>query len=125
MKTIESRIIITVVLFILMIISGIWLSRVGKPYNTAIFTLHKLISLAAIVFSAIVVFNLHKNNPLVGLDLTLIIAVGLFFIVSLVSGGLLSVDKFGQQVFLGFHKVMPFLIFIAEGYLFYRLLVKV
>jgi hypothetical protein len=29
--------------------SGIWLSRKGKPYNTGIFTIHKLIAVAAVV----------------------------------------------------------------------------
>ena len=48
------------VLFILTLAFGVWLSRSGKPYNTLIFNIHKLIALAAVVVTAIQTFNALK-----------------------------------------------------------------
>lgn len=48
-------------MFFLTIGSGIWLSNSGKPYNTVIFTIHKLIALTAVVFTVILIVNLFRN----------------------------------------------------------------
>ncbi len=53
-------------LFLLFIIlSGIWLSRTGRPLSVLILTLHKLISLGAVVFLAITVYRIHQAAPLI------------------------------------------------------------
>ena len=39
-------------LFLFTIGTGIWLSNSGKPYNTLIFNIHKLIALGTVIFTA-------------------------------------------------------------------------
>lgn len=39
-------------IFALTLASGVWLSRSGKPFPAAIFTMHKLIALAAVIVTA-------------------------------------------------------------------------
>jgi hypothetical protein len=48
-----SRFIIPGSVFLLTLVSGVWLSCSGKPLNTGIFTVHKLIALGAVVATAI------------------------------------------------------------------------
>ena len=50
------------IVLLLTLASGIWLSNSGKPLNTAIFTLHKLIALGVVILTAIQFFNLLKNS---------------------------------------------------------------
>lgn len=50
MGTTQSGVVGTGLLFLFIFLSGFWLSHSGKPYNTLIFTIHKLIGLAAGVF---------------------------------------------------------------------------
>ncbi len=45
MDAIQIKFVYTAVFFVWMILSGFWVSRSGKPYNTLIFTIHKFIGL--------------------------------------------------------------------------------
>jgi len=43
MNTNQLRVVSVGAGFLIMFLSGFWLSRTGKPYGTFIFTIHKLI----------------------------------------------------------------------------------
>ena len=47
MNTTATKLIIAGLLFVFTLLSGVWVSHSGKPINTVIFTIHKLIALAA------------------------------------------------------------------------------
>jgi hypothetical protein len=53
----QTAIIATGLLFLITFISGAWLSRNGRPLNTAIFTIHKLISLLTLISTALTIYN--------------------------------------------------------------------
>ena len=55
-----ARFVTPVIVFLLTLASGLWLSRSGKPLKTGIFTLHKLIALAAVVVTALQTYNALK-----------------------------------------------------------------
>jgi hypothetical protein len=84
----DSKIIVTGVLFLLTIISGIWLHNTGEPLNTLIFTIHKLLALATVIFTAIAIYNLHKNVEIKTIILILIIITGLSLLALFISGAL-------------------------------------
>ncbi len=89
MSTLVSRLVLTGSLFLLTLASGVWLSNSGKPYSTPIFTIHKLISLAAIIATAVTISHLHKTvelRPVI--EISAIFITGLLFLFLLVSGGL-------------------------------------
>ena len=101
------------ILLILTLGSGIWLSHKGKPLNTAIFTLHKLIALAGVVITAI---------PMVEVFYTwdassgLILAVGLAaagILVLFITGALMSIGKLSYNAMRGVHIVAAGWIVIA------------
>jgi hypothetical protein len=101
------------IIFLLTLVSGLWLSRTGKPLNTAIFTIHKLIALATVIFTGMAIYNLIKNTQIQFLIAALIVVVALCVLALFVSGALLSRDKPLNDNLLTIHKAAPFLVVIS------------
>ena len=116
-----SKIIISGLLFLLTIISGIWLHKMGKPLNTFIFTIHKLLALAAVIFTAILIYNLLKNVEIKTLLLILIIIAGLSILALFISGALLSIGKFPHNTMLLVHNIATILAVIFTAATIYLL----
>lgn len=119
--SIVSKIIGTGLLFLLTIVTGIWLSNSGKPLNTLIFTIHKFTALGAVVFIAIVIRNLLKDVEINNVMLTLIIVTGLSVLVLFVSGALLSLGKPVNNIILTIHSITPILTVITTAMTIYLL----
>jgi len=121
MRTMELRIVAAGLLFLFTLVSGVWLSNSGKPLNTAIFTVHKLIALATVIFTAIVIRDLLKNTPVQVVIVSLIVLAGLFALALFVTGALLSLGKPVNAVILTIHAVTPFLLVISTAVTIYLL----
>ncbi len=121
MKTIEIRIIGTGILILFTIISGIWLSRLGRPLNVAIFAIHKIIALLTIILTVITIYYLQKNVKLKNIELILMVVTGLIFLFAFVSGAILSFEKPVNLIILTIHKVTSFLIVISTTLTIYIL----
>ncbi|MCB0116664.1 MAG: hypothetical protein KDD84_21350 [Caldilineaceae bacterium] len=117
MSTFTSRIVISALAFVLTVISGVLLSRAGAPYNSAIFTVHKLAAVVSLILLAMAV---HQRVGVVENQTPVIAAMavgGLLFLGLIVSGALLAVVDAGfvdletkmLQAVLRIHQVMPFL----------------
>ncbi len=91
--TITTKIMISGFLFLLTIASGFWLNKSGKPLNTAIFNVHKLIALAGVILLGMVIYILIKNVEINIQILSLVICSALSVITLFVSGALLSIEK--------------------------------
>lgn len=89
---VASPFIAPAVIFLLTLASGVWLSRSGKPLNTAIFTVHKLIALGAAIATAIQTYNALKNADIQAILVALLIAIGLCVAALFASGALMSVN---------------------------------
>ena len=122
--SIVSKIIGTGLLFIFTIVSGIWLSNSGKPLNTLIFNIHKLIALVSVIFITIVIRNLLKNVEINNVILTLIIVTGLFVLTLFISGALLSLGKPVNNIILTIHSVTPIPTVITIAMTIYLILVN-
>jgi hypothetical protein len=118
----QIRIAGTGFLFLFIFISGFWLSKSGKPYNVIILTIHKLISLAAVAFLAITIYQINQVAKLNTIELTAGVITGLFFLDAIVSGGLLSTDKPMPVVILRMHQITPFLTVLSTAATLYLLL---
>jgi hypothetical protein len=90
-------------------------------YNVIILTIHKLISLAALVFLAITVYRINQSSTLNPLELTTGMVTGLLFIGTITTGGLLSTDKSMPAAILIIHQILPFLTVIATAATLYLL----
>lgn len=117
----QLRVVVTGLLYLGIFLSGFWLSNSGKPYNTIIFTIHKLISLAAIIFLVRTIYQIHQVASLSVIELLTGVVTGLLFIGTIVSGSLLSIDRPMPAVILVMHQVTPFLTALATTITLYLL----
>ena len=124
MVTVEFKVIAAGLLLLLSIIFGIWLSHAGKPLNQFIFTIHKLLALATVIFAGIVIYNLHKNHDINGISMTLIVLIVLFFLALFITGVFLSFEKTLPGIVLFIHKiasVLTVILAIASIYLLVKI----
>jgi hypothetical protein len=109
----NSKFLIAGLFFVFIILSGLWLSHTGKPINVFIMTIHKLISLAAVVFLVITIYRIHQVAPLSPAEIAASAVTLLFFIVMIATGGLLSTAKTMPAVILKIHQIMPYLVILT------------
>ena len=93
MSTITFKMAAIGLLLLITLISGIWLSKTGRPLNTMTFSIHKLTALIAVILTGLVVYSLFKNIEITRIVITMAIVTGLFFLTALISGGFLVFEK--------------------------------
>jgi hypothetical protein len=116
---VASKFITPSVIFLLTLAFGVWLSKIGKPLNTVIFTAHKLIALAAVIFTGITIYSLIKNLEIHFFIIALIIAVGLCIVALFASGTVLSLDMPTQNIPLIIHRIAPLLAVVCMAMTIY------
>lgn len=117
-----QRIVVVSLAFVLIFLSGLWLSRSGKPYSTLIFTVHKLVGLGLGVFLAALVYQANQAASLGGLEIAAIAITVLLFIGTVAAGGRLSIDRPAPAVVGTLHLVVPVLTVLSTGGTLYLLL---
>jgi len=124
MQAAQTRMIGIGLLFVGIFVSGFWLSQLGRPYNGWVLTAHKLLSLAALIFLGIVVYKVQQNNSLHALELSLSILCALFFITTIITGGLLSMANPFPPLIHKLHQITPFLTVMFAAVTLYLLLFR-
>jgi hypothetical protein len=122
MSTTQARVAGVGLAFVVILLSGIWLSRFEKPYPTLLFTIHKLVGLAAGVLLGLIVYQTHQVAPLGAAAIAAIAATVLFFVGTVAAGGLLSIDKQMPPLVQTLHQVIPALTVLCTGGTLYLLL---
>lgn len=107
--------------FLLIFLAGFALTRSGKPYGTLIFTIHKLVSVGAVVWLGITVRRMGQAGALGAVELLAAIVTGLFFLGTMVTGGLLSVDKVMPAIVRRLHHMTPYLTVLSTAATLYVL----
>jgi hypothetical protein len=116
-----ARFIISGIVFLLTLASGVWLSRSGKPLNAAIFTAHKLIALGAVIAAAVQTYNALNNAEIEAILIVLLIVIGLCAVALFVTGALMSANKPVYPTLLTIHRIAPVLALIAGAVTIYLL----
>jgi len=75
---------------IVVIGTGVWLTRSGWPFGTVLLNTHKLIALAAVIFLGVLVYRAANVAPLSATDWAVVVAAGLLCAASFASGGVVS-----------------------------------
>jgi hypothetical protein len=96
------------VLFLFIFLTGFWLSRSESPYPVIAFNIHKLIALGTLVFIAAGIYKIHQA-PLSLLQTTAIALTNFCYTATILSGGLLNLDKPLPVLVPFIHKVFPYL----------------
>ncbi len=108
-----SRFFTPILLIILTLVFGFWLSKVGKPYNGALFNIHKLIALGAVVFAVIQISKTGvADSPLL---VVAFVVIGLCIVALFASGALMSIGKLDYTLTLTIHRVVVAVLVIAAG----------
>jgi hypothetical protein len=94
-------------LFILTLVFGLWLSRLGKPYNGVLFNVHKLIALGAVVVTAIHMVRMLRGMDTQAFVIMWLVVAALCVIALFASGALMSVGRSGYTLMLTIHRVAP------------------
>jgi hypothetical protein len=121
MNPTQLRVLVAGLSYLFIFLSGFWLSKSGKPYNVIVLTIHKLISLAAVVALVIVMIQSNQVAALSAIELIAGVVTGLFFLGLMVTGGLLSTDKPMPAVVLRLHQIAPYLTVLSTAATLYLL----
>ena len=102
MESLLTKSFITLGLTLIIILSGILLRTVGKPYKAGIFTLHKLAVAAVVVFVVLIYIEHFKTIRFQGIGMFL-------FLISFISGALLSFENLSSFRMQIMHCVLSWL----------------
>lgn len=107
--------------YLIVLLSGFWLSRSGKPFGGVIFNIHKLVSLAGV---ALFVFTMYRTDGVaelsaVGLVAGLVTSVSLLALIA--TGGLLSTGKRMPALIQKLHHTIPYLALVSTAVTLYLL----
>ena len=116
------RAIVAGLFFLFIFLSGIWLSRSGRPLKVGISTVHKLISLAAGIFLLVTIYQRSQVVALSAIEWIAIVVTGLCFLGTVASGGFLSSDRPMPDAVLRVHQIMPILTVLSTAATLYLLL---
>ncbi len=97
--------------------TGIWLSRLGRPLNGVLFTVHKLIALGAVIAAALPLASNLRSAPAPALALVLIVAGGLGSVALFATGALLSLNPsstIGPVHWV--HRIAPVIVVVTVGW---------
>jgi hypothetical protein len=95
------------------LLSGIVLSRKGRPLHAIIFGAHKIVSVALLIWLGILLFNYFKSIGFQLSDQAAPLVLAASFVLAFVSGALLSIDKIQNSFFLWMHRIASALIVIS------------
>jgi hypothetical protein len=119
---VTTRAIVAGLLFLFMFLSGLWLSRTGRPLNVGISTVHKLISLAGGIFLLVTIYQRNRVIPLNATEWIAIVVTGLCFVGTVASGGFLSSEEPMPVAVLRVHQAGPVLAALSSAVTLYLVL---
>ena len=119
--TSEQMRIAAIVAFVVILGSGIWLSRLGRPLNGLLLNVHKLVGLGAAVYLMLNLYQTHQSVGLTGATLITGVITGLLFLTTGIIGGVLSTDRPVQTILKRLHQVTPVLTTLSTAVTLYLL----
>jgi hypothetical protein len=122
MNTVSSKVLGAGVFFLIIFLTGFLLSQSGRPLNTIVFTIHKLVAVGAVVFLAVTVYRTNQVAGLSTVALAAAAITGLLFLGTIVTGGLLSIGQSVPSAILTMHQITPFLTVLSTAWLLWSVL---
>ena len=111
MNAITSKLVIAGILFLLTLVTGVIVSRSGRPLSIGLVTVHKLIAVGTVVMAGIAINQLFKTT-----DGKTVIAIGIavisaiLFLALIATGAFLTREEMQlPAVVLRIHQIAPLL----------------
>ena len=123
MDTITSKLIAAGMLFLLTLISGLIVSRSGRPLSIWLVTLHKMIAIGAVVLIGLAVNQLYKTvDGKALIEMSVMVVSLILFLALIASGALLTREEMQlPEMVLKIHQVAPMLALISSSITVYLL----
>ncbi|HPE69293.1 MAG TPA: hypothetical protein P5560_08145 [Thermotogota bacterium] len=105
--------------FGLTVLTGVLMSRWGRPLNTRLFSVHKVAAIGLLLFGVFAVRSLwNSSGSFQGTETLLFFLAGATLLDLFVSGGLLSFDRFVSKPLKAVHALSPILlaVFLAVAF---------
>jgi len=120
MDPITSKIIISGALFLSTLISGLIVSRSGRPLNVGLVSVHKLSAIGSVVLAGMAVKQLLGTaDGVMMLEVGLMILSGILFLALIATGALLTREKRQlPALVLKVHQVAPLLALVFSSLTF-------
>lgn len=112
------------VAFAVILLSGVALDHSGRPYGTAMVTVHKLVALAVGVLLLMALHGANKAGTLGAIPLIVGLVTGLLLLATGVIGALLTLEKPMPAALATVHQVAAYLTTLAAGASIYLLVVR-
>ncbi|MBN1580498.1 MAG: hypothetical protein JXA89_07325 [Anaerolineae bacterium] len=124
MSTNQLRVAGAALFYLIIFVSGFWLTRSGKPYNQILYNVHKLIALIAVILFAVTLYRANRVAALNAVEVIASVVTGLFFLGLFVTGALVSIDRPMPAAVFKLHHVVPYLAVISTAATLYLLVGK-
>lgn len=116
-----SKIIADAALILSTSVTGFILHKTGRPYNTGIFTFHKLLTLGFIIHLSSILFKFAKDQGISIFLISLLVLAVVAILALLATGAMLSIDK-QHDVMLQIHKISAIGFLVGIAVVFYLIL---
>jgi hypothetical protein len=97
------------------LLTGVALTRSGKPYGAGLLAIHKLISPAALALLYLAAQRVHAESGLDSTQIAVCVSAGVLFVASIATGGIVSVEKPMPAMVMALHRVLSFVTLIVTG----------
>lgn len=115
MNTDQIRVVPVALVLVAVLVTGFWLSRAGRPINSLLLNVHKLMALGVAVYLAVMAYRLHQAANLSSMEVTLVVVTGALFLASGIIGGLVSLEKPPPTILARLHLVLPILTAVSTA----------
>jgi hypothetical protein len=105
MESITTNSLISALLTLILLVSGIWLMKTGEPYKKVVFAVHKIGIAALTVFLVLIIIRHLQLFSFSGLGLTFFVLSILFYVIAFVSGAMLSFESTARDFLKTIHKI--------------------
>jgi hypothetical protein len=119
-----SKFIIIGIAFLLMVITGVVLSRLGHPLNKTLFAFHKIFTLLFIGLLVWLALPVLQVEPAGSNLLKAAIISGCLIVLAFISGALLSFEKVMPPFVTNIHRVLSLLVVLSTLTTGWLMLVK-
>ena len=121
MLNLKKRSLVTGALFLPAVLTGFWLTQKGSPPPTWLVTGHKLFILADLVYLNKTFFEAKKLGLIGGTDVAAMGMMNLFFVGTIATGAMLTLEQEMPQAVTTAHHVTPWLTVASSALMLYLL----
>lgn len=93
--------------------SGLWLTRGGRPYAAGPLAIHKLVTVAAVVFIVVAIRRVHQATSLSAPEWTIAITAGALVLVTITAGGVVTATAKAPVWMMWFHRISSWVALLA------------